>query len=384
MKIIDLNGSTYERGLEQGRLMKDDYNATLDTFFTSELWAENKPINLPLGMFKWVIGAAGGAAIRRHIRRHMPEQLERIRGIGEGLGDRRFVWGVQFLEIIFCAAGKSLKVPSTGCTQIHAQPAATRDKTPLVGRNYDFPNLLQAYQCVRREIPTGKDRLATTTITHPAHAGTHMGINEAGLVVAANNARIFPGKDFHNSGVPYMLILMEILETCKTTEQAAAFMENFPARANAGFFGMMDKSGDCRLVEFTASRTAVRRPNEKGVLAQTNHYHVMKDANLPDGTTWNIKGMEGLEFATSTNKRFEWAERMLNESAGDITIDTLKTILGNHKANNGVGDDCTVCAHGISGGTLAGIVADIAKLSLWVADGPPCSNAFNEVPFRNR
>ncbi len=382
MQILDLKGSAYERGLAQGEHNGDAYREMLDMFFSSEMWKENKPKLLPTSLIKVALGLLGTHYTKKAVAEYMPVQLDRVRGLGEALdAGKGFIWGIQFMEIMFCEAGSSLVAPSMGCSQAHATPKATRDNVPLIGRNYDFPNMLRDYQMVRREQPSEPGRLATICVSQIPLAGPHMGINEAGLVVCANNARLWKGDDLKYSGIPYQLLMLEILETCRTVKEASDFVVNFPARANAGFIGLMDASGDDCVVEFTAARTAVRRPNEKGVMAQTNHFHAMPEANLPDGTYWTVKGMEGLEYATSTKTRFAAADRLLNEYAGDIGIDTLKTILSDHSGNNGVGSDNTVCCHGDAGSTLCSMIMDIKNRRMLIAEGNPCSSEYIEVSF---
>lgn len=379
MKILDLAGTGYERGAMQGMEMREPARAMLDTFFSSELWRDNRPGPIPQFVVNGALGLIGNNVTRKAVVKHLPVQAARTDGLADGLGmNRGYAWGLQFLEIMFCEAGKSLKAPG-GCTQIHAQPHATVQGAPLFGRNYDFPNLLRDFQIVRRMKPSEPDRLATLSVTQVPSVGCHMGMNEAGLVVGANNARLWKGPDLVYTGVPYMFLLMEILETCRTVAQAVELMTRFPARANAGFFGMMDESGDNCIVEFTACRTMVRRPGPEGVMAQTNHYINMQDANLPKGTYWTVKGMEGLEYATSSHKRYAAADRLIHAAAGSVTVETIQNILRDHSGDDSKGSDYTVCCHGHSGSTLAGMVFDIKERVMWFAEGNPCQSAFVPV-----
>jgi len=381
MQILELTGTAYERGAMQGMEMREKTRDMLDAFFTSEMWLDNRPAPIPVSVVRAALGVIGNRVTRRAVMRHMPAQAERTDGLADGLGmGRGYVWGLQFMEIVFCEAGKSLKAPG-GCTQVHAQPRATVAGTPLMARNYDFPNLLRDFQIVRRMLPSEPDRLATLTVTQCPSAGCHMGMNEAGLVVGANNARLWKGPDLSYTGAPYMMILNEILETCSATAQAMEYLQQFPARANAGFFGFMDESGDNAIVEFTACRTMVRRPGPEGVMAQTNHYLNMTDANLPEGTYWTVKGMEGLEYATSSHKRYDAADRLIKQAAGKVTIDTIKTILSDHSGDDPKGSDYTVCCHGHSGSTLSGMIFDIASRTMWFAEGNPCQAQWTPVPL---
>lgn len=382
MRVVDLHGSAYERGLQQGEQLRDEYGRLLETFLGSALWRDNRPWFITERLATQVFGLLGLTRIRSAVRRHLPGQAARIEGLAAGLGiGAPLGWGLQFLEILFCEAGQGLKAPG-GCTQVLATPAATAEGTPLAGRNYDFPNLLRDFQVVRRDLPTEPGRLATTTVTQVPLCGCHQGINEAGLMVAANNARLFKGRDFRTRGVPYMLLLTEILETCRTAAGAAEIIQRFPQRTNAGFFGILDERGDCRVVEFTASRSAVRVPDDQGVMAQTNHFHLLEDANLPPGTCWTVEGMAGLEYAASTKPRFEVADRLLRRQRGRIDIDALAAILRDHSHGDGVGSDGTICCHGVSGSTLASFIVDVATRALWVAEGRPCESEYRTIPFR--
>lgn len=384
MKILDLDGSALERGRSQGREMREPYRLLMKDFFTSEMWQENKPGFLPNAMVMQALGFIGKVSIKKAVCNTLPLQAERVRGLAEGLGiSEALCWGLQFMEIIMCEAGKSMKVP-VGCTQIHASPAATAEGKPLSARNYDFPNMLMPYQLIRREIPSEPGRFAATTVTQAPLAGAHQGVNEHGLMVCVNNARLWKGEDFRYKGVPYQFILMETLESCRTTAEAVKLLSEFPARANAGFFGIADTSGDSAVVEFTASRFAVREPDELGVIAQTNHYINMPEANLPEGTFWTVKGMEGLEYAYSTLTRHNAAYQKLREAAGSITVETMMNLLKDHSANEGVGSDFTVCCHGLAGGTLGSMVVDMRAKKMWVAEGHPCESEYKQVDFRSR
>lgn len=378
MRIIELPGTAYERGLQQGLIFRDQFNVMMQTFFGSELWRENKPWFVPDAVLRSAMGGLGSALTRRAVEKTLPTQAERVRGLAKGLGiSEGLAWGVQFLEIVFCEAGSSLVPPMPGgCTQLHVQPQASAKVGPILGRNYDFPNMLQPFQAARRERPAEKGRLASVCVGQSVLAGTHQGLNAAGLAVAANNARLPRGKDLRYGGVPYQMILSEILETCSNVDEAIRFITEFPQRGNAGFFGLADDSGDSAIVEFTASRAVVRRPGDDGVMAQTNHFVAMEDANLPAGTRWNVKGMEGVEFAFTTGRRYEVALAKLQERHGSITIEDVQEILRDHSANGGVGADHTVCVHGRSGSTLSSIVLDVKARTAWVANGAPCQNAY--------
>lgn len=386
MKIIDLNGTAFERGVAQGETLRGAWKKMESDFFRSSLLAEAKPAIIPNFVVRLGLGALGLFRTRDVVRRRLPSMFDRVIGLAKGLGiTRPYAWGLQYMEILFCIAGDSLAIPNAGCTQAHADPRATADGRPLTGRNYDFPNMLRGHQIIRRETPFERGRLATMTVTQVPLIGAHQGINEAGLVACINNNRVWRSGDINHRGVPSLMLLEETLETCSTVGQAVDFMTQFPERGHAGFLGLMDASGDCRVVEFTASRFSVRKPDDAGILAQANHFIDMTEANLPAGTVWKVKGMEGVEYADSTNKRYEVANRRLHEFAGKITVESLMSILRDHSANaNGEGDLLTVCNHGEKGSTLASFITDPREKIMWAAEGTPCNSEYKKIEFRNR
>ena len=71
-------------------------------------------------------------------------------------------------------------------------------------------------------------------------------------------------------------------------------------------------------------------------------------------------------------------------TAGSITIESLQKILCDHSASGGTGSDFTVCTHGLTGSTLASIVIDIADMTMWVAQGQPCSSEYEKIKFHKQ
>jgi isopenicillin-N N-acyltransferase-like protein len=385
MRVIDLDGSAYERGLAQGEATREAFEALMsDLLEADEFKTHGPPITSPW-LLRRALSAVGRGFTQSSVRRRLPAQAQRVRGLAKGLGvSHGTMWGAQFLEVVFCEAGSTMVPPGpNGCTLVTAGPRATANGGLLTGRNYDFPYMLAAYQVVRREIPSERDRLATTTATQVALAGAHQGVNEAGLAMSTNNARLWRGEHLRYRGVPGSFLLQEVLETCKTAAEAMHRVLSFGKRATAGFMGIADASGEAMVVEFTASEATVRRPGEHGVLAQANHFTELSHCNVPDGTLWAVEGMEDVEYLAGSHRRQRTALQMLEEQAGSISVETLEAILSDHAGQDEGGED-TVCCHGHTGGTLASMVVDVTDRSLWIADGSPCSVPYEHVPFRAR
>jgi Acyl-coenzyme A:6-aminopenicillanic acid acyl-transferase len=401
LPIWDLSGSPLQLGHAQGALARPSYAAMLETFFGSELWKMAKPFGVPNVVLRQLLTSLGHVYTKAALRRYVPAQYERMRGIGEALGAGRFTWALAFMEVLFTEGGKALVVPKgqqpifepsagsaggadqAGCTQINAQPRATAEQVPLMGRNYDFPRLLLDYQIVRRETPSDRRRLATTTLSQTVLAGSHQGINEKGLSISANNSRPWLKHNYDRAGVPGTLLLQEALETCSTTAEAVRFISNFPARASSNFFGIMDRAGHLVELEFTPHTARVREADDSGILAASNHAHLNLEMNPPDNALWVVPGMEGKSYMTSCRARWGVADKLLRQSAGAITVETMKAILRDHSFSGGQGSEDTICCHGSQGISLASAIFNLSTLELHVTKGTPCRSRYAVVPFRS-
>jgi predicted choloylglycine hydrolase len=212
-----------------------------------------------------------------------------------------------------------------------------------------------------------------------------MGMNEKGLAMGINYARTWEKykDDFQLNGVPPTLLVQEMLENFETIEEAVKFITKFPARANAQFYGMMDKSGDACVVETTCKRFEIRRP-EGGIMAHSNTFRTEKfwDVNVPEKYHWRVKSMRHVPYIKSPKMRYDRAFELLNKFKGEITIETIKEILSDHyNAETGKresGDDFTICDHGETGITLASIITRPKTGQFFVTDKQPCSSMYEE------
>ncbi|MFX1450487.1 MAG: C45 family autoproteolytic acyltransferase/hydrolase [Promethearchaeota archaeon] len=383
VEFIHLKGSYEEMGLQQGKQLKTKIKDMIDYIFHSEMITVIKPRLVPLFLLKFGLGLLARFKIKKAIQKYLPNQNEKILGIADGAKiSKNFTYGMHFVEIYSGNPKTTAYIPQ-GCTMLFALPPATADDSLLFARNYDFPNVLQPYQMVRVDEPD--DKLKTICVTQYCIAGNHIGMNEKGLAIAINYARTWEKypDDFRFNGVPSTLLVQEALENLETTEEAIDFFSNFPARANAIYFGIMDKSGDACVVETTCKRFAIRRP-EEGIMAHSNTYRTeeLSDVNVPDRFHWKIKNMRHVSYIKSPKMRYERAFELLSKFKGEITMETLKEILSDHynkeTGEKETGDDYTICSHGETGSTLASIIVRPQTGQFFVTDNRPCQSIYEE------
>ncbi|MHA1680572.1 MAG: C45 family autoproteolytic acyltransferase/hydrolase [Promethearchaeota archaeon] len=378
---ITLKGSPFERGLQQGEQLKDEIKLAKREVFYSQLFKEAKPSWAPVPLAVFGLSMIGKSKIKKACQVHVPRQHEKLLGIAKGSGiSRRLAYGLNFLEQYTGDPKSSYKEPlvqdaspSPACTMVFALPPATADGSMIYGRNYDFPNIFQPYQMLRYEYPD--DGYKNINLGQYPTAGTHVGMNEKGLVIAENYGRSWKTDplDFRMDGVPNMMIIQEALENLSTTQEVIEYITKFPARTNGCHFGVVDESGDACVIETTTTRFSVRQM-EDGILAHSNMYQTdeLMDANVPDHVLWKYKGLE-VPYTKSPKARYKRAKELLEKNKGNITFDTIKEILSDHQDGP---SDFSVCCHGHTGSTLASIIVKPKEREFHVANNTPCETDY--------
>lgn len=379
---IKIEGNPAERGFQQGEELKEKIHTTFDTVFHSKMFSEVTSKFIPLSVIKFALGVMGKRNIKKSLSDLLPNQYDKMIALSKAAGiSKGLIYGGHFIEVMSGDPQSIYKNPPVpSCSMIFALPEATSDNSMIFGRNYDFPNVLQPFQVVRKEIP--ENGYKNLNFTQYPLVGCHMGLNEKGLAIGYNFGRSWKKQplDFRLKGVPATFIIQEALETCVTTQKAIDFISNFPARANGFHCGLMDNSGDTCVIETTSTRYAIRRPNN-GILAHTNHYQTdeLKDANLPEYVRFKMDDMD-ISPIESPIRRYNREIELLNKYHGHINIEIIKEILRDH--DNREPDDFTVCTHGVAAGTLGSIIVLPQKKEFWVTDNHPCESKYEKFTLK--
>jgi predicted choloylglycine hydrolase len=376
--LINLQGNASERGFQQGDFLRDKIRNMFEVVFHSEMFSEVTSKLIPLSVIKIALGLMGKKNIKNPLQQELPNLHEKMIALGKGAGIKQHIlYGSHYIEVMSGDPKSIYKNPPVqACSMIFALSEATSDQSILFGRNYDFPNVLQPFQVVRKETPD--EGYKNINFTQYPLTGCHMGLNERGLAIGYNYGRSWKSDplDFRLKGVPGSFIVQQVLESCATTSEAVDYITNFPSRSNGCHYGLMDGSGTTCVIETTSTRHAVRHP-EDGILAHTNHYQTekLKDANLPEFVRFKMNDMD-ISPIESPIKRYKREIKLLKKYNGKITIDIFKAILRDH--DNREPDDFTVCTHGPSAGTLGSIIILPTKNEFWVTDSYPCNSEYEK------
>ena len=158
-----------------------------------------------------------------------------------------------------------------GCSSLAVEANRSQTGSPILGRNFDFPNLgyLQNYTLVTVYRPEGKHAFAS--IGFPGLLAVLSGMNDAGLTLVTH--AIFSSADgappFTSKGTPVGLLLRRILEECETVEEAEKLLQQ-SKRTTYMTVVVCDKR-QAMAIEITPQTVSVR-PAEEGMLFTTNHF----------------------------------------------------------------------------------------------------------------
>jgi predicted choloylglycine hydrolase len=221
----------------------------------------------------------------------------------------------------------------TACSTVTLPADAAPDGVARFGRNLDFPsfNIADKTTAVFAYRPAGRN--AFVAIGWPGLIGVLSGMNEHGLCVA--NMEVSRSLRLPDA-MPYTLLYRTVLEQCRTTDEAIAFIEKTP-RQSANNLMVMDAAGDRALIEITPASVKVRRGEAGKALFSTNHqrnqdgdspgrcdrYDCLHDASKARFGKIDVTTLQGmLEDAsqkdfTLQSMIFEPANRVIYLSAGE-------------------------------------------------------------------
>jgi hypothetical protein len=319
-------------------------------------------------------GRVGSRLMARDLAEHYPEQYERMVGIAEGAGIplHRLFLG----PAVELALNQASYQASGACTAIAVTGERSADGEPVIGKNFDYPDVGRDLYLVRRSRPGGL--AASVDVSKAPLSGSHEGVNAYGLAVAYNYG-YFRGRG--QARVTISNLVQELLELCHEVGDAIEYLRGRP-RTGGALLMLADQSGAVAAVEMSADRLAVRRPGREGWLVHTNHAQTdeLRAVDLPAGAVsprWYPKGLRGLPLQVSSARRLARASALL-AAAPLLDRARLAAILADH-GETGRGDDQTICRHGPFYTTTCSVLLYPRRRAVEVMFGPPCGHQYTTV-----
>jgi hypothetical protein len=206
------------------------------------------------------------------------------------------------------------------------------------------------------------------------------GMNEHGLAVIYNLAYTV---DVPSCYVPLSFVLQEMLETCRTTEQAVEFITKAKQGGHDALLTIADSEGNMKTVELTPNHSAVRDVSGSQVV-NTNHFSTseMQQYEIPHNAVYSGKSpkeMLGAKVHASSEARLK---RALELVKGQDKVDerTIVKVLRDHGSEDKP-SMLTICRHAEYAGTLRSVIFNLNGKTVKVLYGNPCQNEYVEFGF---
>jgi hypothetical protein len=194
------------------------------------------------------------------------------------------------LEVLIVANTIADVVHLGGCSALVVEPARSKTGGSLLGRNMDteaLAGLVQASLVIVRR-PAGKHAFVSVTFPGLLACGSEM--NDAGLVLAAND--VWRTKDgspkLEPRGTPLMAAARQLMEDCASRAEARRLLRDF--KATTGCAILADREGGA-VYELTPKNIIVR-PAEEGICTCTNHFCSPELAVPTEERCWRYDKLE--------------------------------------------------------------------------------------------
>jgi predicted choloylglycine hydrolase len=344
------SGNHYEMGFQQGKQHCQSIHRVINVLLESDVITENKPSLLPRKIFFTFAKQRAKKLLKKDIINIYPKQAQRLKGIADGAS-------TGLSSILFIQMTELL----VGCTALAFSSKKFSTAEPIIAKNFDYLNLAKPFNLVCESQPN--EGYKTLSCRFTPTPGTFDGMNEYGLAVTYNLAQSTDHPDVY---VPTSIMLQEMLETCRNTQEAVDFVLNAKRGGHDALLTIVDPTDDIKTLEISSKHAAVREP-EDGYVVNTNHYRTKEMQKVSEATT------------ESSIERLNRAEEILH-NVRKPTEKAIINLLADHGKDN-ISSNLTICRCSGYGSTLRSTLFYPKTRSAKVLFGLPCENTYTQVSF---
>ncbi len=347
LRILELQGTPYERGLTHGQTLKKEIQELVN------LWKANIEKSFSVPAETYIRKLLTASDFQPAIERWTPGLLDEVRGIADGAGvDFQTMYAFQLIDETWVMSDD---LDLSKCTTIGAQK---RGDTPgFVAQNLDIPSFYHGFQTVLR-IRGGDNEPESLVFTIPGVVAAN-GLNDRSIGVCVNAVTQLA---YSAKGLPVDFVIRGILRQ-KTYEDAVRFLKEIqPAAPQNYVLGGPDAVSS---FERSADRIAEFFPFKGAEFTyHTNHPVVNDDLNPRFVDRLKAKGMS-LDAYRTLCPRFKFLAGEFKDNSAALDLDVLEQVFSNRETriNNPGTYGCTIMVLG-------------ARPELHIAAGRP-----DEVPF---
>ena len=296
---------------------------------------------------------------RPFVQAHAAFLDEEVQGVAEGAGlDLAQAYLLQLRAEVSHASRND---PGDECTTYAIEPSASANGEHFLGQNADLPPFY-ADLCVVLEIhPPAHPAVMMVT---PAGQVSYIGMNAEGFAAGGNYLTC----EGWTEGFPRYL-LTRLALTCQTIDEAADLIDGLP-RASSRNLIMVDPRGRALDLETTPDATG-RVQAEGGLLVHANHF--IAKTRLGDERATG-RDLENSRIRLAAMRQHLEAER------GALTVAHLMRAMRDRG-----GAPNALCRYPGEGpgstSTVAAMIAQPARDTLWASVGPPDQHCFHAYRF---
>jgi len=288
-----------------------------------------------------------------------PDYVQELRGYSEG--------SRMPFDDVFTMCCHELLSPLgfKGCTDIVVNGTITQDGHVLAAHNEDWSSDALESVVLLHAKPTGKPEFFTTSYAGflPSCGMNSAGISLTGNALSPNDVRLGIPKLFPVRKVMDARRIGEALEWAAPAERASSY-NNIVADRNGEIYSLEGSATDCARIYAI-----------DGYLVHTNHYTVPKMERFeadPDSISCSVF-------------RYNRALRLVESQLGNVTVESMKTILRDHVNRPG-----SICRHSEPGThpsdvseTIFSVIYDLTELEAHILKGKPCAGEYEKLSLKD-
>ena len=314
LKVLVLEGTPYERGVQHGKALRDEIHALV------KLWKMDLQRAHKIDADVFIKKFLANTDYQKAIKKWTPELWDELQGISEGSGiDLDTVFAFQLVDEIW-VLGRDILAEK--CTTIGLSKS---EKHPvMVAQTLDIPTFYHGFQTLLHIKDPAHD-METFLFTFPGFIAAN-GINDHAVAVVVNAVQQLENS---RDGLPVAFVIRGILQR-KTYAEAVKFIKTIKHGAPQNY--MIGGTGEMGSFECSTTNVSQYIPFE-GASFTYHTNHPLKNLNYTTGDDYK-----------HPCPRFRALQSILKDNSVLVDVNTLKDIFSNRETiiNNRRTFGCTI------------------------------------------
>jgi len=356
LRLLELSGTAYERGLAHGKLLKSEIQEVI------QLFKEDIKSTTGQDPDEFIKQFLALTDYKTAVRQYTPELLEEVRGIAEGSGiDEETIFMHQLGDEYWF---NTKDIMAHSCSSFGVNK--TSSLPSITAQNMDIPEFYHSFQTVIHSKEPNSDK-ELMYLTIPGHLGI-TGLNNKSLSINCNTLMQL---DYAKTGLPVTFIVRGVLSK-NTQEEALAFLKEIKHASGQNY--ILGGPEKVYSLECSTNKVDEFRPFANSIFTyHTNHPMSNTDyssnylASLAASNRTQEEGLYECERIKSFQSRF-------TETTERIGIEEIKKVLSS-RDNEGL----DVVSNRF---TYASVIYELSeKPRFIIAPGKPHEKAYIELKW---